>query len=326
MISVRVIVRRILGRRLTFLLRNCVSSVAYMLGFYEYADKTGRGDCITAMVCSYNESEWIVPSMLSVKSLVDEYVVVDSSTDETPELVRGLAREEGLNVRLIRLRPGSLSAARNRALEAAGCRWILHLDPDLVLYDKGVKVIKSLIEDLDKRRHYLVYWKYLRLCGDLKHVCANHTFHIEHWLFTWSSKLTYKDLKAKGKIYDMLIAPLHLYKTVFIDDVLGVHLVNVRRPERLAVKFLWWRFREEFTRLAEEGYSFEELAARKAREVYGARSLRELGLHIMRDLVRRNPLRDERVYPLPRVLEEFVKRKIEEGDEYYRIVYEGLKD
>ena len=39
------------------------------------------------MVITYNEEDWIEPSILSIKDLVDEYVIMDSSTDRTPDII-----------------------------------------------------------------------------------------------------------------------------------------------------------------------------------------------------------------------------------------------
>jgi len=103
--------RRILGRAGTFVVRDLLSSVHYYLGLYEYADLTGRNDCVSAMMCTMNEEDWIEVSTLSVRDLVDEYVVVDSSTDRTPQIVREVTEREGLDVRLYRIPPGESSCS-----------------------------------------------------------------------------------------------------------------------------------------------------------------------------------------------------------------------
>ncbi|MEM0218632.1 MAG: hypothetical protein QW425_03805, partial [Desulfurococcaceae archaeon] len=82
MVSLIVLARRFLGRRGTFLLRTVLSELTYRMGFfYEYADSVGRKNGISAVMCLYNEEDWVKPAMLSLKELVDEYVVVDSSSD-----------------------------------------------------------------------------------------------------------------------------------------------------------------------------------------------------------------------------------------------------
>jgi len=84
---IRIYARKILGRRGTFLLRNIVSDLFYYTGFGEKID---RPDGIAAVTISYNEEDWIRYSLLSIKDLVDEYIVMDSSNDRTPEIIREL--------------------------------------------------------------------------------------------------------------------------------------------------------------------------------------------------------------------------------------------
>ena len=78
------------------------------------------------MVCTYNESDWIELSLLSIKDLVDEYIVVDNSTDETPEIIKQVTREHGLNVKIYRIPWGDLVKARSIALKESSYKWILH--------------------------------------------------------------------------------------------------------------------------------------------------------------------------------------------------------
>ena len=90
--SYRRVIRRILGRSLTFKLRNLISEVPYRMGFIPPATSVNKKEGISAMVCTMNEKEWVEPSILSVKDLVDEYVVIDSSTDCTPQIIENLAK------------------------------------------------------------------------------------------------------------------------------------------------------------------------------------------------------------------------------------------
>ena len=169
--------RKLLGRRGTYLLRNFLAELNFMLGSYE--DPRSRQFGVSAMVCTYNEEDWVIEALLSAKDLVDEYVVVDSSTDKTPELVMKL-RDEGLNIRLYRIPPGDLITARTLAIKEAKYRWILHLDADFIFYDWAPKYLRRLIEGLDERKHYLIYWPWIVLCGDLRHKCSENSYHIEH--------------------------------------------------------------------------------------------------------------------------------------------------
>ncbi|MEM2576092.1 MAG: glycosyltransferase family A protein [Sulfolobales archaeon] len=88
-------------------------------------------------MCTYNEGEWVEPSMLSVKDFVDEYVVVDSSSDGTSGIFRRVAAEEGLNIKLFRVPPGDLAMSRLISLKNSSYKWILNLDADTIFYEDG---------------------------------------------------------------------------------------------------------------------------------------------------------------------------------------------
>lgn len=287
--SWRVYARRILGRRGVFLLRNTLSEIYFALGLYKGPDKEGRKEGISAMVCTYNEEDWIVPSILSAKDLVDEYIVVDSSTDSTPLLVEKLS-EEGLNIKVYRLPPGSLSEARELAIRKATHRWILHLDGDVIFFDWAPKFLKNYISSLDNRKHYLVYWPWILLCGDLRHTCGPKPYHIEHWMFTYSSSLTYRDLYIDGKPWDHLIAPLKIYKARLIDKPLGLHLTGVRKPARMAVKHLAYQYPHVFREATKRGLSYEEVAKRLALKLFGTDDLDAVGRKMIDEWVKSLPL------------------------------------
>jgi len=305
LVSLWVLGRRLLGRRGTFLLRSIASELAFRVGLYERADETGREDGISAMVCTLNEEDWVVPSLVSVEDLVDEYVVVDSSTDRTPELVERLKEERGLNARLFKIPPGSLTAAKNLAIKEARHKWILHWDADFVAFESMPKRVKEIVESLDARRHYLVYWKYLTFCGDLAHLCSN-PYHVEHWLFTYSSKIRCEDLDfGRGIVMDALVAPLRLYKAVYVDEVLGVHLAYVRRPERLAAKLLLGQRRKELKEAVARGASFDEALRASARKAYETEDLREAGLRIIAEMTSKLPKYEG---PLPKILLDYASK------------------
>ena len=302
--NIRILVRKILGRKGTFALRNILSSISINLKLVEPAHKINKDQGITAMICTYNEPDWIEPSLLSIKDLVDEYIIVDSSTDKTPNIIEKIKNQYGLNIKIYRIPPGDLVAARNLVLKKARYKWILHWDADFIAKPELIPTIKELISNLDSKYYYLIYWPHIQLCGDLHHVCRQ-VFHIEHWLFTWSPKLFYTWLDR----YDSLIAPIYMYKTVFINKPLSLHLRGVRNPKRIAFKSLWWRFRKEFNELAKQGINLEEYAKKKALEIYGTDDLEEVGKKIISDYVKKLPIYDKDIYgDYPPILKKYVKK------------------
>jgi len=289
MSSLRIIARKILGRKGTFLLRNTLSEL-YLLT-HRGDDLVRKDEGITAMVCTYNEEDWVRPSLLSIKDLVSEYVVVDSSTDSTPQIITQLKHEFGLPIRLFRMRGGDLVSARNLVLKEARYKWILHWDADFIAKPELLELVSKLANELDHRRRYLVYWQMVKLCGDIYHVCRD-VYHIEHWFFTWSSKLKYKWVGE----YDSLIAPIYMYKVIFIQKPLGIHLSYVRRPERLFVKWIWWRHRKEADEYARNKGTLEDFARIKARELYGTDDLSDAGRKLINEMVSKLPPYNESVF------------------------------
>jgi len=287
--SLRVTIRKMLGRKGTFLLRNIFSELFFKLGYYIGPLNEKKENGISAMVCTYNDEDWVAHALLSVKDLVNEYVVIDSSTDRTPEIINELRVEQGLNIKMIRLPPGNLAYARITALKNTSYSWILVLDADMVYFDWAPKHIHEFIDGLDKRKHYLVYWPLILLCGDLRHVCGEKYLHVEHWLFTYSSKLTYKYLYVDGTPFEHLIAPLNLYKAVMIDKPLGLHLRDVRKPSKIAYKYIWQLFGENLQREALKGVDPYELVRRKALEIYGTDNLDEIGKRMISERVSKLP-------------------------------------
>ncbi|MET1159999.1 MAG: glycosyltransferase [Thermoprotei archaeon] len=297
------VARKILGRKGTFILRSIMSELAFRLNLVPPANTIKRENGISAMVCTYNESDWIEPSLLSIKDLVDEYVVVDSSTDETPEIIKRIAEEHDLNLKMYRIPWGDLVKARNLALRESSYRWILHWDADFIASDDMPSFIKNFIKSLDERRYYLVYWPMVVLDADLFHQSPNFPIHIEHWLFTYSPVLRYEWVS----MYDTLIAPLRYYKPIFINKYLGMHLRTVRNPVRLLYKSLWWRMRREGL---ERKMSLDDYVKMKIRELYGTTSIEEAARIHLQELLKKLVKYDKSKYiDYPRILKEYVKKK-----------------
>jgi len=237
----RMLARRVLGRKGVFLLRNVVSSLAFHCKLIPPANTVGRESGISALTCTYNEEDWVEVSLLSLKGLVDEIVMLDSSTDRTPDIVEGLRRNYGLPVRVHRMPLGDMAYTRNLGLSMAKYRWILIWDADFVLQDGAASMIKELLESLDERKYYLIYWPHICLDGDLQHQNPKNPLHVEHWLYTWSPKLCYE----KVGFSDSLIAPLTYYSVVYVEKPLSFHLRTVRSPRRLLYRHYRWLMRRE---------------------------------------------------------------------------------
>jgi len=301
--SYRRVIRRILGRSLTFKLRNLISEVSYRMGFIPPATSVDKKEGISAMVCTMNEKEWVEPSILSVKDLVDEYVVIDSSTDSTPQIIENLTKEHGLNLKMERIPAGDMVKARTLALKLAEYKWILCWDADFIAKEEMPKHLRNLIEELDPKRYYLVYWPHICLDRDLFHQNPKAKLHIEHWLFTYSPKLRYIRIKH----FEVLVAPITYYKTIYIDKPLSFHLRTVKDPVRVLYRYL----RSAMIKEGLEGkISFEEYVKIKIREVYGTSDIKEAANIHLKERTKFLNKYDKTVFgDYPRILKEYVKKK-----------------
>ena len=80
-----------------------------------------------------NEVDWIIPSILSIKDIADEIVIVDNgSTDGTYEIVEKMASEEKNLIRLWQRPDLDHCSLSNFALDQARYRWIFRWDGDMV--------------------------------------------------------------------------------------------------------------------------------------------------------------------------------------------------
>ena len=122
LMDVKAHVRRILGPRLSNAIRNSIVSVRAGLGLLPRVD---RPDCVSAPMRVRDEEWWIEPSILSIKDLVDEYVIMDASTDRTPEIIEELRKDYGFNIIHVMDFDDDIVSVSQRDLELIRCKWIL---------------------------------------------------------------------------------------------------------------------------------------------------------------------------------------------------------
>ncbi len=99
-----------------------------------------------------NEERNLPRSLESVRDLAGELIVVDTgSTDETPRIAAGY----GAQVIPFDFTVVDFAAARNRALAAARCRWILVLDADETLDRASAPAVQKLIARNENAGYFL---------------------------------------------------------------------------------------------------------------------------------------------------------------------------
>ena len=300
--SLRPLVRKFLGRKGVRFIRSIYSSIGKHV-IRLNGPNMYRPFGVSAVVWSKNEENWIELSMRSVAKIVDEYVLIDSSTDRTPEIALKTGRELGIPVKIIRTLTKNMAEVGNLGLKYSSYRWILKWDPDFILHEKYIVAIQKLIKELDEKNwYYAVYWPHLCLDGDLFHYNPKNYLHIEHWLFNYHPKLKYEMVGWM----EILILPL-FYKRIDIDAPMSFHLRTVKKPVRLLYRKYWYEARRKgildkvdldeyvYKRIIQD-YNTSDIS--KAAELF----LKE----ILRGLNRYDP-KNQLSYP--KILKEFVKRK-----------------
>src|SRR5215831_17771276 len=88
-----------------------------------------------------NEEDWVAGAVESVRSIVDEVIIVDTgSTDSTPDRIRSLG------AKTIHLKwTDSFADARNASLAKARESWVLVLDADERIAARDLPYIKDAI-------------------------------------------------------------------------------------------------------------------------------------------------------------------------------------
>ena len=261
-------VRRFLGPRLSNAVRNSLVSARAFLGLLP---RVNRPDCVSALMRVRDEEWWIEPSILSIKDLVNEYVIMDASTDRTPEIIEGLRRDYGLNIIHVMDFDDDIARVSQRGLEMIRCRWVLRWDGDFVMTEYGVQFIKDLINRLRRDRYYAIYWPHILLVGDPFHQDPNAPLHSEHWLVTYTPGMRF--IRIPGG-FEYLYVPTTLAYRIEIDKPLSFHVDAKPKVRLLSRKYRWEHFvkgvneplMDYIKRRVEEDYGTDDL--NKAAEIY----------------------------------------------------------
>ncbi|AFZ69960.1 glycosyl transferase [Caldisphaera lagunensis DSM 15908] len=297
---VKVARRKILGRRGVFILSNFISNILTIPSFVD-SRREGKEKGISAVVLSYNEPDWIDLSLKSISNLVDEYIVVDSSNDETTQIIEELSSK--LPIKLIKQPPLGQHIARNEALKHVNYKYVLIWDADFIATDKLIEKIKDFVYNSDDKFYYLVYYPLISFCGDLSHRCRD-KYHVEHWLFTWSKKLKYL---WDGRI-EYLYSPIYYKRVDLSYDPLGYHMRSVKKPERVALSTLFYQTNYYDVKNKKGEEEANKLLEETGLKLYNTKDLKEIGLKIMKEMTINKPCFDYKQLP-----KEIIDRAIKNG-------------
>lgn len=110
---------------------------------------------ITGIILTHNNERTIVNSVRSIKSLIDELIIVDDmSTDQTLAIIKA----EYPAVRIVFQKMIRFDEQRNYGLSLANNDWVLMIDSDEVVTSGLSSLIKSIVPD-DNIDGYRVLWE-----------------------------------------------------------------------------------------------------------------------------------------------------------------------
>mgnify|MGYP001619429227 CR=1 FL=1 len=151
-----------------------------------------------------NEERFLEQCIDSVKSIVDEIVIVDTgSTDKTKEIAKKF------NAKIFDFKwQDDFSAARNESIRHATKDWLLVLDADEVLDEEGLKTIKGLVNNKENDAFLFLQKNYTNETSIAGFVNEEHKKHGKYagWYGSFIARLfrNHKDYKFSGTVHELV--------------------------------------------------------------------------------------------------------------------------
>jgi glycosyltransferase involved in cell wall biosynthesis len=198
---------------------------------------------ISVMMRVKDESDWIRPSIESIKGIADEIIVVDNGSSISEEMV---SKEKGL-IKLWRQPDLDHCALSNFALDKTRFRWVFRWDADMVAHTTGdynISHLRRRILSLNSKCYYLIYLRHINLAGDLFHQDPNEMVHIEEYVHSFSEKARYIH---PGR-FEAVKFPKY-YQPLFWYEPYSFH-VNVKPARRMLLRYFWedWMELKDYVR------------------------------------------------------------------------------
>lgn len=211
-----------------------VFSAAPLMGL---VGRPSRPSGISVIMRVKDEMDWIEPSIVSIKTIADEIIIVDhGSTDGTYEVLDRIRSDEGNLIKLSRRPDLDFTALSNHVLEQTGYRWVLNWDGDMVAHTSGDNDIRQLRErvlSLDSRRFYVIYLRLINLAGDLLHQDSAEMMHIEEYIHTFSEKARF----IYTGCFEAVRFPRY-YRPLFWYEPYAFH-INVKPARKMLLRYFW---------------------------------------------------------------------------------------
>ncbi|MFX1518944.1 MAG: hypothetical protein ACFFCD_03360 [Promethearchaeota archaeon] len=205
---------------------------------------SNRKPGISALVLLRNEP-FVEPSLVSIKDFVNEFILVDCSTDDTPIKVKQVAKEHELNLKYIHMGM-DYRKQFDAAIKFSTCEWLLKWDGDFIAYLSGkrnIRKLKYMIKNLPKEKYFFIEFPVLDVELDLLHTTKN-PYHFEAYLFKYSPLLLKpSNLRKLRNNFRRVIGKRpfrspHLpfpfwYERITLKQVFAMHLRSVKSPLRV---------------------------------------------------------------------------------------------
>lgn len=219
------------------------------LPYISVMPKPSRKNGISVRITTKNEEEWISLNLQSLKDFADEIVIVDTSTDKTPEIIEKVASQYDLNLKLIRCESDQIMGKTkehtehaNITLKNTSFRWVLWWEGDYIA-KKSIMNLKKEILSLNPNIYHAISLPAVNLEGDIFHQRRDVKLNIQSRLHTYSSALIYED---RGR-FEVLHIPLYYkrsYKYVLRREYHIFHMDSVKDAKRLLFRQFWTDWRE----------------------------------------------------------------------------------
>ena len=211
--------------------------------------KPSRKNGISVRITTKNEEEWIELNLISIKDFADEIVIVDASTDKTPELIEKVAAQYDLNLKLIHYESDKTTGSAKEHAEHANItlrntsfRWVLWWEGDYIA-KQSIMNLKEEILGLNPNIYHAISLPAVNLDGDIFHQRRDGKLNIQSRFHTYSDGLTYK---VHGG-FEALHIPLYYkqsYKYVLKKQYHVFHMYSVKNANRLLFREFWIKWRK----------------------------------------------------------------------------------